>query len=486
MESFYHRQGEDLSQIDDDEINGEAIFELADNDQYYQVLLPEPERRNLFVEVSHNINENVSIPSSLLYFFNGDRLIEQNELSHTIDQNIERKFGDKSLDLTESVVTRFMQKYPFSDGQIRLQQILDEADVLLPLNTSDRYFINDSDKTKQMIGFKLTDDRENKQFRDLITQEIGINADVIIPLQTKNEIVIIKEFSGFPLRIVNGLKELREQYERQKKLYDGYNLHNDYETFFLDIIPPDAREMEILQDLFYTCLAFDKISKFAGNNNYYLECEDKLRNSTYQVEISGVWEEAMEEISQNPELQEYLEAELKQQPYLFEQIYQPHLFNFVDELDKLTEYDINFTQKKIVLGERASRSTLGSDGILSRIYDKFTQIVNEAQQSLNIHSNPQLPSDKTNANQPLLKSASDDNNLNNASAINSNEIIEADLWDGNNNQAIKQSSNNTEKIDPVFYDKWKDITPRELLELKKEGILSSEEVQKIKKYILGL
>jgi hypothetical protein len=485
LESFYKRKGEDLSHIDNDEINGEAIFEPDDNDQYYQVLLPDGERKNLLVEVSHKINETASIPSSLFYFFTAERAIDHKELSQTIDHNIEAKFGTKSIDLTESVVSRFLQKYPFLHGQTRLKQIIDEADVLLPLNTAAPYFNNEPEKTKQVIGFKQNDDRENKEFEKLISN-IGITSDVIEPLQSKNEIVIIKEFGAFPLRIVNGLKELREQYERQKKLYDGYNLHNDFQLFFLDIIPPDYREMELLQDTFYTCLGFGKIGKYSNSNNYYLELEDKLRNDTYQVEISGIWEEALEEISQNIDIRKHLEEivinmeqELRLQPHLFQQSYYPNLIKFVDELEKLTEYDLNFTQKKIVLGERTNRNKLGSDGILGRVYDKFIKIVNDAQQGIIINNQKKLPSGNSPNNQHLLTSG---NNTNNQNKSNSNyrnsEVLEPDFWDANTSQI-------TEDIDSEFRKKWEGVTIVQLMEWYEKGMLDEDEFKKAKKIIIS-
>lgn len=488
LESFYNRKGEDLSHIDDDEINGEAIFEADDNDQYYQTLLPDRERRNIFVEVSHKINESVTIPPSLLYFFTAERVIDNKELTQIIDTNIETKFGDKTFDLTESVVNRFIQKYPFSDGQIRLKQIIDEADVLLPLNSNAPYFVNDADKTKQIIGFKQTDDRENKQFRDLITENIGINSDVIIPLQTKNEIVIIKEFAGFPLRIVNGLRELREQYDRQKKLYDGYNLHNDSQVFFLDIIPPEGREMELLQDDFYTCLAFGKIQKNLDNNNYYLELEDELRGENYGLEISGIWEEALETVSQNETIRNHLantvktmEEEVKENPNLFQDIYYPNLINFVDELEKLTEYDINYNQKKLVLGERPDRTSLGKDGILKRIYDRFVKIVNDVQQGKIVKEKKSLSALKINDKQKLLTSKTNDNN-GNYQTNNSNknvEILEADIWEDKTNQM-------TEEFDREFLKRWEGVTMKDLIDLRKAGDLNDDEFEKAKKIIGGL
>lgn len=495
LEGFYNRKGEDLSHIDDDEINGEAVFEADDNDQYYQTLLPDRERRNLLVEVSHKINESVTLPPSLLHFFTAGRIIDDKELSQSIDGNIEAKFGDKTLDLTESVVNRFVQKYPFSDGRIRLKQIIDEADVLLPLNSNAPYFINEGDKTKQIVAFKQTDDRENKQFKDLL-KDIPISSDMLVPIQSKNEIFIIKEFAGFPLRIVNGLRELREQYDRQKKLYDGYNLHNDSQVFFLDIIPPDGREMELLQDDFYTCLAFGKIQKNTDNNSYYLDLKDELRGETYGLEISGIWEEALESISQNETIRKYLadtvktmEEEVRENPNLFQDFYYRNLINFVDELEKLTEYDINYNQKKLVLGERPDRTSLGKDGILKRIYDRFVKIVNDTQQGEIVNKKSSLSGRKNEQSQKLLKSGNNQNNGNNHQTNNGKdtEVLEADViyenefdyWDDNSNQM-------TEEAEKKFLKRWEGVTMKDLIDLRKAGDLNDDEFEKAKKIIGGL
>lgn len=488
LEGFYNRKGEDLSHIDEDEINGEAVFEADDNDQYYQTLLPDRERRNLLVEVSHKINEGATLPPSLLYFFTAERIIYNKELNQSIDANIEVKFGDKTFDLTESVVNRFVQKYPFSDGQIRLKQIIDEGDVLLPLNSNAPYFVNDADKTKQIIGFKQTDDRENKQFKDLL-KDIPIQSDMLVPIQSKNEIFIIKEFAGFPLRIVNGLRELREQYDRQKRLYDGYNLHNDSQIFFLDIIPPEGRDMELLQDYFYNCLAFGKIQKNPDNNSYYLELEDELRGETYGLEISGIWEEALESISQNETIKNYLantvktmEEEVRENPNLFQDFYYRNLINFVDELEKLTEYDINYNQKKLVLGERPDRTSLGKDGILKRIYDRFVKIVNDAQQGKIVNKKSSLSGGKINDKQKLLTSKTNENNNNQTNNSNKNsEVLEADViyesnpWDDNSNTI-------TEEFDQEFRKQWEGVNMQKVFDLHDKNIISDETLKKIIKF----
>lgn len=476
----YHKNNEDLTEFDHDELNGEAIFDVEeDNNNLSQLLLNEQDSPNLFT----NITNKLTSSSSLLYFFNGDRLIEEEELSVQINQNIEEKFVGKTFDLTDSVVKRFIQKYPFSDGLDRLKQIINKADVLLPLNVGDRYFVNDPDKTNEMIGFKQNDDRQNQEFRKVITQ-IGINPNVIVPLQNQNEVIIIKEFAGFPLRIVNGLRELKAQYERQKSLYDGYLLHNDYATFFLDIIPPDAREMEQLQDLFYTCLAFGKITKNPEDQNYQIICEDQLRNSTYSVELSGVWAEALEEISLNPDIKDFLEnsrinliSEIQQQPNLFEQVYYPQFIKFIGELDKLTEYDANFSEKKVVLGERTSRSKLGTEGILGRIFEEFKTVVEKTKKSNIGEHNQILSSGNSTKNQPLLTAKNNNNN----NIIEDVEIIDnqPDFWEDN-------TPKTTEKFDPEFKKKWEGVTMIQLMQWYEKGMLDDEEFKKAKKFIGGL
>ncbi|WP_272943064.1 tubulin-like doman-containing protein [Geminocystis herdmanii] len=484
IESFYKRKGEDLSQIDDDEINGEAIFEPEDNDQYYQVLLPESEKRNLFVEVSNKINETATLPSSLLYFFTAERAIDERELSEIIDDNIEGKFGNKTIDLTESVVNRFMQKYPFSSGEIRLQQIIDEGDFLLPLNLSEPYLINnfapsknESPRVEPIIAFKGTDERENKQFQELITQKLGFPSDRVIPLiQSKNEIIIIQEIAAFPLRIINGLQTLKSQYEQQKSSLNGYSLHNDYTKNFLDIIPPPAREMEQLQDLFYTCLGFGKITKnipvthkkykkIKPADSHYtaivLKTENELTGENYELELSQNWSEALEQISQNKALVEHLEDikeeliyDIQTQPELWTS-YDLKFKSFARKVSQMKESDDNFPEKDLLLGKPANLNSRPKEGILTRIYKQFMTILEEI---------------KTELDQELEFDQNNETNFVDAEIDNSDNYINI----------------NVEEVDREFYEKWKNITPLELLEMKKEGILSTEEVNKIKKYVLGL
>lgn len=486
IESFYKRKGEDLSQIDDDEINGEAIFEPQDNDQYYQILLPELEKRNLLVKVSHKINEIATIPHSLLYFFTAERTIEERELTKTIDDNIENEFSNKTIDLTESVVNRFIQKYPFSSGENRLEQIIEEGDFLLPLNLSDPYLvnqtantINSSPRIEKIIAFKITDDRENKQFQDIIKNKLSVSfKDDISAIDSKSEIVIIKEIANFPLRIINGLQELKAQYEHRKFLGAGYSLHNDYSKNFLEIIPLPAKEMKKLQYLFYTCLAFGKITKNipmtpkkhtgikpAESHNKAIVLRTKKNEwENYELELSQNWAEALEQIALNKALVEHLEYireelinEIQTQPELWKSLYESELKSFALKVSQMTEYDDNFSEKDLLLGKSPTMNTLPKEGILSGIYRQFMGILEEI---------------RTELDQELEIDQNQNNETN---------VVKAEIDDSDNYPNI-----DVEEVDQEFYEKWENITPLELLEMKKEGILSTEEVNKIKKYVLGL
>lgn len=478
LESFYQRKGEDLSQIDDDEINGEAVFEANDNDQFYQVLLPEQEKLNLLVEVTNKITETTITSKSISNFFVSERIIAKEELNQTITLNIETKFGEKSVDLTASVVNRFMEKYLFSSTEIRLQQIIEEADVLLPLNLSDAYLINNYDTTdncpltQNMMGFRQTDEKENLQFKKILTNNIGISEGDILSTQSKNEIIILKEVGGFPLRIINGIENLKTQYELQKS---SFYLHNDYSKNFLDIIPPPAEEMKRLQDLFYTCLAFGKITriipqkqhkKIKPADNTYTEIVLRLKDDTIvrydnEIILSSIWAEALEQIWQNRYLYEYLESvkedlinKIENQSTLWES-YDSEFQSFVNKVKQLTEHDNNFNQKELLIGKTATVDTPAREGILERIYKQFMAIVEEISdqysQESEIYENKEVT-------------------FVDAEIDNPQDYIDID----------------TEEFDQDFYDKWQNTTPLELLEMKKEGILSTEEVNKIKKYVLGL
>ncbi|MTF39880.1 tubulin-like doman-containing protein [Cyanobacterium aponinum] len=393
LNSYYHKREQELSQINHQEINGEAIFSIQDHEEYYQILLPEIEKHNLLVEISQNITKKTIISQSIANFFINERMIRKEELHEVISSTIEVKFGAKTVDLTKSVVNRFMEKYPFSNAETRLQQIRLEAEWLLPLNLSDPYLVNVgvAPLIQETIAFKQTDEIENQNFKNLLLDKIGVTADRLLSIQSKNEIIFLQEIGGFPLRIINGIEELRTQYEKQKF---SFYLHNDYTKNFLDIIPPPEREMKQLQNIFYTCLAFglitrkitvDKYNSISpadqNQNAIVIQKPDDIFNDRYQdVELSPIWAEALEEVWHKTSLYQRLKEkkqelieDIRQNPSSW-QHYENEFKSFVDKVNKLTDYDDNFNQKELLMGDDAYRS---SNGILAKIYQEFKTIIEQ-------------------------------------------------------------------------------------------------------------
>ena len=221
LNSLYVRKEQQLSQINSQEINGEAIFSIEDNHYYYQFLLPELEKYNLLIETTKFITQNTIISQSISHFFTSERIINKEELNQAITSTVEVTFSSKTIDLTKSVVSRFMDKYPFTNAETRLQQIRQEAEWLLPLNISDPYLVGfpTAPLVQETIAFRQTDEIENQNFKNILLDKIGVSSDKLLSIQSKNEIIFLQEIGGFPLRIINGIEDLRTQYETQKKIF---------------------------------------------------------------------------------------------------------------------------------------------------------------------------------------------------------------------------------------------------------------------------
>ena len=301
-----------------------------------------------------------------------------------------------------------------------------EAEPLLPLNTTDPYFYNDAGKSLNIIGFKDTDTAEVTQFKNILFQDLGVRDTHLKPIQAEDEIVLVTEYAAFPLRIIDGLQQMREHYYRQKT-YGRSFLHNDYRTQFIDIIPPNARKMSELQDIFYSSLAFELLPYDSNSNTYQLQYYDSLRQITETIELSYVWDEALEKLASLQDMVKALDdnlnraiADITRNPSQWEQYYLPKLRNFVNTVDKLPEDNPNHLYKDIVVGIRMGiDERRQQDGIVNRFWRRMEEIVKrefEKQQSVKT-----LEGNKTNSNS-LPESDSTINSLE-----SSNEVIDIEL-----------------------------------------------------------
>jgi hypothetical protein len=383
----YEKEQKDLINSNFNEMSGEAIFAQEDIKECYQILLPDINSRSQLVLVSKDITEASGVEESLSYLMNRSTL---EQLKTEINQEIDIVFGSRSNQIVKSVIKRFIQNYSASVRPIRLGQIIQEAEPLLRLNSSDPYFSNLPDKLKQFIGFKDTDELEVKQFKSILNDDLGIDSTILKPSQAEDQILIVKEYGGFPLRLINGLEEIRNHYIREQNR-DGSSCHSDYQIQFTDIIPPDAHLIEKLADVFYPCLAFELISLNPETRLLQLEYYDDLRRCYYTAKLSPVWNQSLEELANNQEmtatLKQLLEdviSQIRQNSNLWENNYLLKLQKFVDYVDKLPESSPNYSCKSTVVG---ARGTIVKQGVINRLIQR---IKGEIQNTLPLSVNDNL------------------------------------------------------------------------------------------------
>jgi hypothetical protein len=433
--------------------------------------------------VSIKITERVGLGESLATCIERG-FIDELQLIEEIDLIVDSLFGSRSLDKVQSAVKRFLENYSLGDRATRLEQILREAEPLLPLNTSDPYFYNDTGKSANIIGFKDTDNREVTQFKKILFNDLGIPDSHLKPIQAEDEIVFVSEYAAFPLRLIQGLPQMRQHYLRQKSYGNGF-LHNDYRTMFTDIIPPDAREMKQLQDIFYPSLAFKLLPYNSQTGMHEFQYYDRLRDTHEVTSISSVWNEALEQLANLKDMAEALNQELNKatddithNPKHWESKYLPMLREFVAQVDSLPEDHPNYLYKKIVVGTRASVDTKAQEGIINRFWRRMQEISQKRHQ--------QIQAFPTSENQPVLSPET--------SLQNSNQtVIEADDIAKENTLKNDSQKPNTDVID-VFSEN--DLSSKDqaeitiqlekLRKLREAGLITEGNFKAKEKEILDL
>lgn len=376
LKSDYEKEESDLRQLNFDEMSGEAIFDNKDIEGCYKTLLPEQDFRSQLVLVSKEITKVSGVGDSIASLM--DRTA-QLQVQNEIDLTVDRLFGSRSTQIVQSVIKRFIQNYSIQDRSTRLGQIRQESEPLLRLNLSDPYFRNSPAKKSELVGFKDTDESEVQQFKLTLGRDLGIGESVLKPTQAEDEILIVTEYAGFPLRLISGLEQMRNPYIRELNSESSF-LHNDYRTRFTDIIPPDAIIMEELEDIFYPCLAFDLIGKNANTQQLEFSYYDELRDCNSNAGISSVWNQALEELANRRDMTDALKglldvalARIDKNPNLWEDDYLPKLRNFVDLVDKLPENHPNYPYKATVVGVPGTTEMPAKEGIINRFRKRMDE-----------------------------------------------------------------------------------------------------------------
>ncbi|WP_414564265.1 MULTISPECIES: tubulin-like doman-containing protein [unclassified Anabaena] len=389
IKNIYEKQDSDLRQLDFDEMSGEAIFDNEDIERCHQIMLPEDDVRSQLVLVSSAITEQTGRGNSLAGFIDKERTTQE-LLQADINLSVDSIFALRGNNVVKSVIKRFMQNYSAARST-RLAQIMQEAEPLLRLNLSDPHFRDDPAKSSKLVGFKDTDELEVRQFKTLLTQDLGVDPSVLKSMQAEDEILFINEYAGFPLRLINSLERMQNYYLREQHSATS-GLHNDYCITFPDIIPPDAITVEQLEDVLYPCLALELLQKNPQNQQLEFKYYDELRDNYYIADLSAEWGQALEELVNHPDMKAELKKILTQeiaviarQPELWKNEYLPRLRKFVKEVDELAEEHPNYPYKLAIIG---SNNPTAKEGIINRFRRKMNEQFNSSIPELPFNHNP--------------------------------------------------------------------------------------------------
>jgi len=388
----YQQQQEKLKTLPTEEIPGEAIFPEEEIDQ----LIPFNSSRDKLVQ---NSNETIQELNYSLFELAANNNFVEELVKNALKIALDRNFIMQDTTQMQSVVKRFMASYNTEQQAIALENIVGKSAPLLDIFRRDPLFMGGVESFA--AAFKVADDADHDPFRKILTEQLGIPAIAINPIQADSEILFIKEYGGFPLRLINHLKQLKQVYDHQKK--DG-KLHNHAYIQFDDILPVDARVIENLEYLLYPCLAFKILSCPKANSNqivnifdnstgddcYEFTCFDSLRNEYYVAELSTDWRTALEQLVERKDMIDILSQSLKEEenkikanPSLLDTMYKPRIVDFINQVDRLQEGDRNFIHKAKVIGQRATANTPANEGIITRYLKRLEDEINAERQRIN-------------------------------------------------------------------------------------------------------
>ena len=405
VELNYKKRCEDLERLNPDGITGEALFSPEDANVCYLEFLPEQNEKSILIDISGQIltekftfveqslmyflvrvtDEEKTSTGSTIHYLVGSRDVDERLVGTNITATIDKLFGTQAISSLQPVMARFLQKYPLASGNAerRMRQIISEAQPLLPLLTRDGHFYEDGGNKSEIIAFKQTDDRASQQLQELLTRNVGISESTLKSSQNDSEITIVNEYAAFPLRLIQGIDRMREHYDRECS-QNKARIHNDYQQIFSEVIPPDARRMEEMQDAFYACLAFGILIQ--QNNCYLYEIDDDFGISNSTIKLSLVWSEALEEISKAIGIADSLKerrnniiAEIQSDPSQWTEIYLPKLRSFIKHVLGLSREHPNYPEISVVWGEDLTIDRPATTGILKRLWNYLDKLAKEAQ-----------------------------------------------------------------------------------------------------------
>ena len=304
IEVEYRRIESDRREMNLNELNGEAIFTEKDVNDAETTLMPEQDRLLNYQQITDELCKVLQIDRSLIELL---QQVSMDNIVQKMDQVLESIFSNRIISFGRPVIEAFLEKYqPIEpDANNRLREILEMAEPRLALNLNDPYYVKGN--RKRFVGFFDEQTSSVERFRNLLNQNQVTDSEWI-KLTDKDRVVAVTEFAPFPLRIIQGI----ENYGYQYKLRIDQNkpLHNDKRVQFTNIVPPSNDEITRLQALFFPFLALGFLGNYKQQNLRFEYWSQQSRNYKDTL-LQGNWDQCMESISNDTDLFDSLEQELK-------------------------------------------------------------------------------------------------------------------------------------------------------------------------------
>lgn len=338
------------------EMTGEAIFEEEDINRCFHALLPPGDREAELKRLSLRLLDKIQTHCQSFYEIlqrpaGNDRETLYKDIHDYLPQEV-LAAGQGSM---EPVIKRFLRKYG-SNSATRLQQILQESQCLLPL-TVDEFAQGHGGAAIRLVGFKDDNGADTQEFRHHLG-EAGIGGVDIVPIQAEDEILFMHQEAAFPLRLIHNLKAWESHYymalnsDRSK----GLNTDVRLQTQLDPLIPPDLRHLEEIEDLFFPCIALNKLT------------------------MSEPWKNSLKKIARRRDLydtlkEQYqaLKEEIQAQPQYWSQVYEPQFAQFEQSVQNLQPGDTNYGYRRRLLDNR--EGVIDRPGVLSRVRSVLEQLL---------------------------------------------------------------------------------------------------------------
>jgi hypothetical protein len=292
---------------------------------------------------------------SLSLLLDKDRQWLEQNLPEEIRVAVSHEFRSRTARSIGSVVERLSQKYPGNQLITRLKRIYAQSKPLLPINTGLGNFIWDAQHERRWIAVTNTGDKAVQHFKATLEsniEEISSSDFVDTSSKSKSKIIFIQEYAAFPLRLIDGIAALRDQYEISKNQGNTLHTHRLEEILFFDIIPPNWRKQEQIQKTLIQALAFKTIETITqpdrqGEEQQRLlifKYRDDFLQEDEEYHFSPLWEKSTEQILINPDLRQKLGQKLNQIKEGLkgkQNEWKPMLQNFYRQIKNLKKEDCN-------------------------------------------------------------------------------------------------------------------------------------------------